>query len=74
MKKHHGTVDESSAEQQFCKLDTITFVLWSHAPSASGSYSRQSDKILVELEIFKILYRSLRLDSCIEDYIDQTVC
>ena len=55
-------MDESSAEQQFRKSDMITFVLWSHAPSASGSYSRQSDEILVDLEIFKILYRTLRLD------------
>ena len=26
-KKHHGTVDESSPEQQFCKSDVITFVV-----------------------------------------------
>ena len=26
-KKFHGTVDESSSEQQFCKLDAITFVV-----------------------------------------------
>ena len=26
-KKHHGTVDESSPEQQFCKSDAITFVV-----------------------------------------------
>ena len=26
-KKLHGTVDESSSEQQFCKLDVITFVV-----------------------------------------------
>ena len=26
-KKLHGTVDESSSEQQFCKLDPITFVV-----------------------------------------------
>ena len=26
-KKHHGTVDESSSEQQFCKSDVITFVV-----------------------------------------------
>ena len=25
-KKHHGAVDESSLEQQFCKLDAITFL------------------------------------------------
>ena len=26
-KKHHGAVDESSSEQQFCKSDMITFVV-----------------------------------------------
>ena len=26
-KKHHGAVDESSSEQQFHKLDAITFVV-----------------------------------------------
>ena len=26
-KKHHGAVDESLSEQQFCKLDAITFVV-----------------------------------------------
>ena len=26
-KKHHGAVDESSSELQFCKLDAITFVV-----------------------------------------------
>ena len=26
-KKHHGAVDESSSEQQFHKLDMITFVV-----------------------------------------------
>ena len=26
-KKHHGAVDESLSEQQFCKLDAITFVM-----------------------------------------------
>ena len=43
-KKHHGAVEQSSLEQQFHKLDTITFVvlkMWSHTPSASGSYGRQ---------------------------------
>ena len=40
-KKLCGTVDKSSSEQHFHKSDTITFVLskiWSHTPSASGSY------------------------------------
>ena len=61
--KHYGAVDESSSEQQFRKSYTITFVvskICSHTPSVSGSYGRQSDrqsdKILVDLEIFKILY------------------
>ena len=38
--------------------------IWSHTPSASGSYGRQagqqSDEIVVDFEIFKILYRSHR--------------
>ena len=40
-KKFHGAVDKSSSEQHFRRLDTITFVvrkIWSHTPSASGSY------------------------------------
>ena len=57
-------VDESSAEQQFRKLNMISFVVWkirSHTPSASGSYDRlagwQSNEILVDTTIFEILYR-----------------
>ena len=48
-------------KQQFLKSDTITFAvqkIWSHTPSASGSYGRsagqESDEILVDLEILKI--------------------
>ena len=40
MKEDQGAVDESSLEQQFCKLDTITIVvgqIWSHMFSTSGS-------------------------------------
>ena len=40
-KKLRGAVDKSSSEQHFRKLDTIIFVvgkIWSHTPSASGSY------------------------------------
>ena len=32
-------------------------VLWSHTPSASGSYGRQAET-LIDLTIFKILYQS----------------
>ena len=56
-KKLHGVVDKSSSEQHFCKSDTITFVvrkIWSHAPSASGSYGRQSDEILNFLNSLQI--------------------
>ena len=45
--------------EQFRKSDMISFVvceIWSHTPSASGSYGRQSDEILVDFEIFKSLY------------------
>ena len=48
-------------KQQYLKSDTITFAvrkIWSHTPSASGSYGRsagqESDEILVDLEILKI--------------------
>ena len=47
-KKLHGTVDKSSSEQHFYKSDTITFVvqkIWSHTPSASGSYDRQAGSL-----------------------------
>ena len=60
-KKLHGAVDESSSKQQFRTLDTITFVvrkIWSHTPSASGSYGRQagrqSDEIVIDFEIIAI--------------------
>ena len=42
---HHGAVDESSSEQQSRKSDAIIFAvlkIWSHTPSASGSYGRQA--------------------------------
>ena len=28
-KKHHGVVDESSLEQQFCKSDVVVRKIWS---------------------------------------------
>ena len=43
--KRNSMVQWTSSEQQFCKLDTITFVvlkIWNHIPSASGSYGRQA--------------------------------
>ena len=49
-KKYHGTVDKSSSEQQFHKPDILRHdylccvKIWSHTPSASGSYSRQSSR------------------------------
>ena len=55
-RKHHGTMDKSSSEQQFCKSNVITFAaqkFWSHTSSATESYSRQADKILVNFEFLK---------------------
>ena len=46
-RKLNGTVDESSSEQQFRKLDMITLLCEKFGPSASGSYSRQSDRLAV---------------------------
>ena len=46
-KNHHGALDKPSSEQQFRKSDVITFVvwkIWSHTPSATGSYGRQAGR------------------------------
>ena len=64
-KKHHGAVDKSSSEQQFCnrtrlpllceKSGAILLVLMGFTTGR-----RQSDEIPINFEIFKILYRSHR--------------
>ena len=57
-RKDHGTVDESSSEQQVRELDDYTLIVrknWSPRPSATGSYGRQADEIILALKIFKIL-------------------
>ena len=50
------------SEQWFRKSPLLCKKIWSHTPSASGSYSRESgrhsDAILLDLKIFKILYGS----------------
>ena len=58
----HGTVDESSSEQQIRESADYTLIVrknWSPKPSATGSYGRQAgrpwDEIIIALEIFKIL-------------------
>ena len=59
-------MDKSSSEQQFCKSTVSTFVvwkIWSHRPSATESYSRlagrQADEIVLNLELFNIIYPSI---------------
>ena len=52
-KKLHGTVDESSSEQRFCKSDVIIPFYCEKSPSASGSYGRQADS---QTNCYKILY------------------
>jgi len=45
--KDYGVVDEPSSEQQFCKLDMITFLvwkIWSHSTGATGSYGRLASR------------------------------
>ena len=45
--KDHGTVDESSSEQQIRESVDYTLIVrknWSPRPSATGSYSRQSGR------------------------------
>ena len=57
-RKDHGTVDESSSEQQIRELANYILIVrknWSARPSATGSYSRQAGEIILVLEIFKIL-------------------
>ena len=57
-RKDYGAVDESSLEQHIREsADYILIVRknWSPKPSATGSYGRQADKIVLALEIFKIL-------------------
>ena len=48
--KDHGSVDESSLEQQICELADYTLIVkknWSPRPSATGSYSRQAGSPVV---------------------------
>ena len=57
-RKDHRAVDESSSEQQIRKSDNYIWIVrknWSPRPSATGSYNRQADEIILSLEIFKIL-------------------
>ena len=57
-RKDHGTVDESSLEQQVRESADYTLIVrknWSARPSATGSYGRQAGKIILALKIFKIL-------------------
>ena len=57
-RKDHDTVDESSLEQQIRELADYTLIVrknWSARPSATRSYGRQADEIILLLEIFKIL-------------------
>ena len=57
-RKDHCAVDESSSEQQIRESDDYIWIVrknWSPRPSATGSYSRQADEIILSLEIFKIL-------------------
>ena len=57
-RKEHGAVDESSSEQQIRESANYTLNVrknWSARPSATGSYGRQEDEIILVLKIFKIL-------------------
>ena len=57
-RKDHSAVDESSSEQQIRESDDYIWIVrknWSPRPSATGSYGRQADEIILTLEIFKIL-------------------
>ena len=50
-------MDESSSEQQIRESDDYIWIVrknWSPRPSDTGSYSRQADKIILSLEIFKM--------------------
>ena len=43
-RKDHGTLDESSSEQQVCESADYTLIVkknWSPRPSATGSYRRE---------------------------------
>ena len=42
--KDHGTVDESSSEQQIRESANRTLIVRKTWPSATGSYSRQADR------------------------------
>ena len=51
-------MDESSSEQQIRESDDYIWIVrknWSSRPSATGSYGRQADEIILVFEIFKIL-------------------
>ena len=56
----YGAEHKRSLVQQIRVLTWIAILLrnnWTHTPSASGSYSRLADEMLVEVEFFKIPYR-----------------
>jgi len=61
-RKDHGAVDEPSSEYQFCKLDTINFLVWKICATATGFYGRlagrlagcPADEIVLSLEILKL--------------------
>jgi len=74
---HSGWIFFGIADSR--KLDAITFLwwkIWSHSTSATGSYGRlagwqagrqalrQSDEIVLDLEIFKIIYRMKHSSFC----------
>ena len=53
-RKDHCAVDESSSEQQIRESDDYIWIVrknWSPMHSATGSYGRQADEIILLLEI-----------------------
>ena len=60
----YGTEDKRSVLQihVYTAIAFLVRNIWTHTPSASGSYSRQADEIQVDFETMNILYRLNYLD------------
>ena len=68
-RKSYGAKDKCSLVQWICIKTAIAFLVrtnWTPMPNTSGSYGRQAgrqaDKIRLDFEILKILYRLYYLD------------
>ena len=63
-RKDYGALDESSPEQQIRELGDYLLIvrkIWSPRPSATGSYGRHADEIILLLNFLESKLESIRL-------------